>query len=515
MRVRRTTAALILATVLIAASLGGVPSVRAELETGNITRYSTQGYLGIPPTPPYNVSFRQASLREVLQFLAWIAEINIMIPEGIEGVVNVNFSDITIGDALNTIIKANSLEYTIEGGVLRIGKGEQFKETGEDLKTHTFRLHFAPAARMAEQVRMLLSNRGSVIADERTNSVIVRELPSNIDNVRRFVDDVDVKDTQVLIESKLLEATRTFSQSLGIQWGVTRGAAGDSFRVAGFDVNQQGGTTQQTTPIGATIGGRSVMVDFPPSVPTSGLIIGTLFKGVNIDAQILAAEKRGDAYVISDPSIVTSNGSQAKIRSGATLLIQSSGDINIGTGGAGSTTSGTTGGTGLQEIETGVELKVTPQITMGDYVKLDIEVETSTPDFARAVQGIPIIVDNTANTAVLVKDGETTVIGGLSRYSDSLQKNRVPYLHRIPLLGNLFKGRDKMKENTELMVFIKPTIVRGEGRLPAQVRVREVEQRQEAMYMEPIIDPRKKAEEKLRLQERIQDRSGRGNKYVR
>jgi type IV pilus assembly protein PilQ len=471
---------------------------QGHMDTGTVSRYAPSRYFGISGGERYDISFRRASLREVVQFLAWIADINIMIPEGIDGVVNTKFRDIGVVDALNTILKANSLEYTLEGNVMRIGKGDQFKETGEDLKTQTFRLRFAPAKEMGSKIQVLLSSRGSVIADERTNSLVVREIPSNIDKVRRFIEDVDIKDAQVLIESKILEATRSFSRSIGIQWGINRGADGSRIRVGGV------------SDVGQADSGRNLNVNLPPDSPTSGLLIGSLFKGTNIDVQILAAEQRGDAYVISDPSIVTSNGKSANIRSGATLLVQGAGTVNIGTG-TGATS--TTAGGGLQEIETGVELTVTPQIMLDDYVKLDIEAVTSNPDFSRAVQGIPIIVDNTATTTVLVKDGETTVIGGLTRFADSLSKRRVPYLSRIPLLGNLFKSKDRVAENTELMVFIKPTVIRVEGIAPAQVRIRDLEERKEAMFLKPMLDPHKDIQKKMRKASRAKRRKG--NKYVR
>ncbi|MBT3181300.1 MAG: hypothetical protein HN337_02190 [Deltaproteobacteria bacterium] len=433
-----------------------------------------------------------------MQFLSWIADINIIIPEGIEGVVNVNFREIRVSDAMNAIIRANSLEYTIEGRVVRIGKDEQFKETGEDLKTETFRLRFAPAMEMLPKVQTLLTSRGSAVGDDRTNSLIIRELLSNIDNIRRFIEDVDVKDTQVLIESKILEATRAFSRSLGIQWGLNRGQDGWDFRFGGVQS------------VGQADSQRNLNVNMAPTAPTSGLLLGSFFKNTNLDIQLLAAEQRGDIYVISDPSVVTSNGKAANIRSGATLLIQGTGSVNIGTSGG---TTASTGSSSLEEVETGVELTVTPQITIDDYVKLNIEAVTSTPDFSRAIQGIPVIVDNTATTTVLVKDGETTVIGGLSRYQDNLTKRSVPYLHKIPLLGNAFKSKDKRIENTELMVFIKPTIIRVQGTEPAQMRVREVERRREAMYIEPILNPKKDDEKEIKKEEMI--RSQRGNKYSR
>lgn len=469
-----------------------------SMDTGTVNRTTPANYFNIASGDKFEITFRQASLRDALQFLSWIGDINIMIPEVLDGAVNSSFKDVSIADALNAIIKINTLEYTLEGNVIRIGKSDQFKESGEDLKTETVRLHYAIAKDMAAKIKVLLSGRGSVVDDERTNSLILREIPSNIENVKRFVSDVDIKDAQVLIESKILEATRSFSRDLGIQWGITKGS------------NTSKGSVAGVTAVGQADSGRNLNVNLPTTAtPTSGLMIGSFFKGANLDIQISAAEQRGDIYVISDPSIVTSNGKMANIRSGTKFYVQNSSTVNIGTTTGGSTSAGG----GLQEIQTGVELRVIPQITIENYVKLDIEAITSTPDFSRAVQGIPVILDNTAKTMVLVKDGETTVIGGLSRYSDALSRKSVPYLSKIPLLGNLFKSKNKTKDNSELMVFIKPTIVRVEGEAPAQMRIREVEERRQEMYLTPVINPEEDAKKQAAKEKLAKSR--RGNKYMR
>jgi type IV pilus assembly protein PilQ len=476
------------------------------IDTGNVSGISSRTYLGKPDGPRYDITFRDASLKETLQFLAWIADLNIVLPETLEGTVAVSFRGVRVEEALNAIIRSKGMEYAVEGNVVRIGKAEQFQANGEDLKTETFRLRYAPAKDTATKIGPLLSSRGSVIADDRTNSIIVREVPANIDKVRRFIGDIDIKDAQVLIESKILEATRRFTQALGIQWGLNRGADGSAFRVGGVQA------------IGQSDSGRNLNTNFSPTftgstiTPTSGLMIGSLFKGTNLDIQILAAENRGDIYIISDPSIVTSNGKAANIRSGQTLLLQNtSGTVNIGTAGGQAATTGTS----LTEKKTGIELTVTPQITIHDYVKMEIEAVTSEPDYTRQVQGIPVIIDNTAKTTVLVRDGETTVIGGLSRYSDSFNKHRVPYLSRIPLVGNLFKGKDRDMQNTELMVFIKPSIIRQEGTEPAQVRIRDVEERREAMMLQPILDPEKTKAEQAKAGQIPKHKDERGNKYER
>ncbi|OGQ23394.1 MAG: hypothetical protein A3I05_05525 [Deltaproteobacteria bacterium RIFCSPLOWO2_02_FULL_44_10] len=471
----------------------------SAVDTGSISETPlTDSVFGVQAEEVFSIHFRQASLREALQLLSRVAKVNIIIPEGIEGLVTVHFRDVAVKDALNAIVKANALDYTVEGGVIRIAKGDAFKETGENLQTETFHLNYATSKNMVSQVQSLLSSRGSVFADDRTNSLVVRDLPANIENAGRFLDRVDVRDAQVLIESKILEVTRTFSRALGIQWGVTK--PGSRVDLRGLE------------DVGAAQSDRNLNVDLPAASPSGGvgLILGRLAGGTQIDLQISAAEARGDAYVISDPSIVTSNGMLAEIRSGTTLLINAQGDINIGSA---SSTSAAGGGSGLQQIETGVQLNVTPQISRNDYVKLTIEAVTSQPDFTRAVQGLPSIIDNTAKTTVLVKDGETTVIGGLTRFSESDQKNEVPGFARIPLIGNLFRSKSRRKENTELMVLVKPTIVTNDGTLPVQMRVRSIEKRRDAMYLEPLSDPLRDEEKKMKREMRKNVKSG--NKYTK
>lgn len=412
-------------------------SVVLAVDTGSVANTASSNVFN---NAKYTITLRDAELKEALRFLATVDGMNIIIPEDLTGVVNVSFDDVTIMDAMNSIIKANSLDFAVERDVMRIGKAGQFSLTGEDLQTETIRLKFATAKDLVDKIKVLLTDRGSVLADERTNSVVVREKQTNLDNVKRFVNDVDIRDTQILIEARIVEATRDFSRNLGVQWGVNQ--SGNRVNVTGVSA------------VGKADNDSLLNVNLPAQNPTSGLglLIGTLTGGTNIDIQLTAAEQKGDARVISEPSIVTSNGVTAKIRSGETLLIKTTGDMNIGS-------AVVPGDTGLHEVETGVELDVTPQISGGSLVKLKIAAETSQPDFSREVEGIPVIVDNTASTEVMVLDGQTTVIGGLIKFTGSDTVKKVPFLADIPVLGNMFKSRAKAKRNTELMIFIRPSVI--------------------------------------------------------
>ena len=153
----------------------------SAVDTGSISETPlTDSVFGVQAEEVFSIHFRQASLREALQLLSRVAKVNIIIPEGIEGLVTVHFRDVAVKDALNAIVKANALDYTVEGGVIRIAKGDAFKDTGENLQTETFHLNYATSKNMVSQVQSLLSSRGSVFADDRTNSLVVPDLPPNI-----------------------------------------------------------------------------------------------------------------------------------------------------------------------------------------------------------------------------------------------------------------------------------------------------------------------------------------------
>lgn len=478
--------------ILILCSLLGVlcvtfqvSSAPSNVDTGSISGYKTTTSTQFGSGTDFYVALADSELKEALRFLAKVSGLNIMIPEDLTGVVNVSFDNVDIMDAINSIVRANDLDYAIERGILRVGKTGQFTNTGEDLKTETIRLSYATAKDLTEKVKTLLTERGSVLSDERTNSLVIRERLANIDSVRRFIKDIDIRDAQVLIEARIVEATRDFARDIGIQWGIN--TAANRVNVVGVNA------------VGQSDANRNLNVNLPADNPTSGigLLIGTLAGGTNIDVAITAAEQKGDARIISEPSIVTSNGVPANIRSGETLLIKTTGDLNIGA-------ATVPGDTGLHQIDTGVKLTVTPQISGQTYVKLSIEAETSQPDFTREVENIPVIVDNTASTEVLVVDGQTTVIGGLAKFSGSDTVKRVPFLSSIPLLGNLFKSKAKQMRNTELMIFIRPLILKPLENFEMDNALYEDS---EAEKEKTIVTPLDKKKEAKRT-ERLEDEGG-------
>lgn len=390
------------------------------------------------------IEFQNADLRDALILLSKAAGLNLIAPGDLAGQVTVSFNGIEIMEAIRSMLRVNGFEYAIESGIIRVGKPEAFAG-GTDLLTESFRLKYATAKDLMLTVKPLLSDRGQVIADARTNTLTVKDRDPIVSSIRSLVAAVDRKDNQVRIEARIVDATRDFSRSLGIRWGVS--GQKDNVTVSGSQ--DVGSNTDTGNPLNVNLGAEN---------PTSGvgLIIGQLAGSFNIEAQLTAAEQHGEVKILSKPVVTTLNNMPAKIRSGTKIFVKSTSSINVGTSGGTSADAATAS---LQEIDTGIELTVTPQISIDKFIKLKIDASQSEADFSRTVDGIPAVVDSTASTTVLLEDGATTVIGGLYRVRTSKQRRGVPGFQHVPVVGYLFQSRSKTKTDTELMIFITPKLL--------------------------------------------------------
>lgn len=392
----------------------------------------------------YDLFFKNAGLKEALRIIATAGKFNLILPEDMSGQVTLSFNDTLLKDALSSILRVNGYEFAEENSIVRVGKPADFGEGGY-FETTQIPLRYANAKEMAGKIKNFLSDKGSVVADERTNTISIKDRKSVIEDLWAIIQKFDLKDPQIRIEAKILDVTRTFSRALGIQWGITRTVTNG---VSGFGASGAGSSSTTSNPFN---------VNLPAGNPTSGagILIGQLAGGLDIEAQITAAEANGDIHVISRPSVTTVNNQPANIRSGVKIYVKATSDITVGT------SSGTGGGSssGLEEINTGVELTVTPQITDNNTIKLKIEAVESQADFSRTVDGIPAVIDNTASTTVLVRDGETTIIGGMIKTDKSKSVSSVPGFSKIPILGWFFKSKSQDKTDNELLIFITPHLV--------------------------------------------------------
>lgn len=427
--------------------LPGEVVLKADLEEHHIKMNGYSSPVQKTGTGQFTIEFRQAELKNVLKLLAKAGGYNLILPEDMAGWVNLSFANIALQDAIKSILKVNSYSYAMENDIMRVGKPDEFKG-GTDLQAITVPLKYATAKTLAENVKSLLSDKGTVTAEERTNTLSVKDYDANIEGIKNYIDKVDKRDQQVVIEAHIVDASTDFSRSVGIQWGIS--GTPDRLTVSG-------GNNSGTVTVGA-LTATPAHVNLGAENPTSAAAfrIGRLPGGTLIDMQLSAAENRGEVKIISRPSVTTLNNKAAKIRSGTTIYVKSTSNINVGT------TAGTGGAStsDLQTIETGIQLDVTPQITPDNYVKLVIDAQESEADYARTVDGIPAILDNTASTTVILKDGETAVIGGLIKRRDNASRSSVPGFSKIPVIGLFFKNKIKANTHNELMVFITPRIVR-------------------------------------------------------
>lgn len=409
--------------------------ILSQLEEDYIVRMANYSpHLEVRSPGKYFIDFYNADIRKVLYTLAKISSMNLIVPENLAGRVTVSFMNTDVQNAIASILRVNDLEYATENGIMRVGKAEQFKD-GSDLKVYTASLRYATAEKVSEKLKTFLSERGSSTFDSRTNTVIIKDHANVIDNARRFLASIDKKDPQVSIEAKIIDASRSFSRSLGIQWGFTSGP--NNLILRG---NQDVGTITGSPHSGS-------VANFPANNPTSGLdlLVGRLPWNTSLQSQLSAAESNGSIRIISKPNVTTLNNQKATIQSGLTLYVK--------------TDSGTDQGAQVQAIETGITLDVTPQITLNRMVKLTLSAVESEADFSRTVDGIPAIINNTVTSTVLVPDGETAVIGGLLKVRSTKEKRGVPGLSKVPVLGWLFKSTTRTKDDNELMIFITPKII--------------------------------------------------------
>jgi type IV pilus assembly protein PilQ len=314
------------------------------------------------------------------------------------------------------------------------------------------------------QVDGVLTPRGSVLVDEFSNTLIVRDVGLGIRNARELVRRLDVQTPQVLIESNIVEATTDFARELGVQWGYRRSVGPQTGTSTG--VNFPGTVNFGGSGLTSSASNLPFMVDFPAGgnfAPGAGsaldLALGSLDGSHSLDIRLTALEERGKGRIISRPRVVTLNNVPSTIKSLTILRVRlpSTGTvISTGAGGqAGSSESAT------EKIETGIILTVTPQVSSDGYVLLDLFVKSSQADFTRTVDNIPTEITREATSHLLVRDGQTVVLGGIYRDTWTDNLSGLPFFSSIPGLRWLFQSESKSKRREDLLVFLTPRVLVG------------------------------------------------------
>jgi type IV pilus assembly protein PilQ len=415
----------------------------------------------------YDVQLKDAPLGDVIKLLAMMQNKNVVMPSKLEDLVNASFPEVTLQAAMQAVLESRDLTSHEKNDVIRIMTRKDQEALGGDLNTRTFTLKYAKAKDIKEQAAQLVSARGTVMVDERTNTLTMRDTANYVKNMESYIESIDFVDRQVLIEARIVEASTGFVQSFGIKWGVKIDASGIKMNgVPGINNNTSntagtGGTG--SAPITGTTGtgtsatpgltGANYINTTRAANPLAAVAIGIPFSSSNLDLELSAAENNNKLTVLSRPSIMTMNNQPATIHSGKKVFMQIPGQVGLNPNGQLGAVNN------LQNISAGITMVVTPQITIDGKIRLNIDVTSSQFNEATIGTASMQITDNNAKTQVLLNDGETTVLGGLYQATKSNAKGGIPFLSRIPLIGALFRNSTDADDKRELLVFIKPKIV--------------------------------------------------------
>ncbi|MGH9776887.1 MAG: type IV pilus secretin PilQ [Candidatus Acidiferrales bacterium] len=419
---------------------------------------ATRRYTG----EPISVNLKDVDLKDFFRLIHEISGLNIIVDPSVKGNVTMVLIDVPWDQALDIVLKNNNLGATLEGNVLRIATLDTLKkeqETQRDLAkaraeavdpvTVPRQLSYARAQDLETVLRRFLSSRGEIIRDDRTNTIIIRDIPSVIPEVDNLIRQLDRKSLQVEIEARVVSASRAFSREIGVNLAFAfTTTGGRSVYGGGLGESSPLESGEGLPPVPLVLSGGSALplaTNFPVAA-TSALLFGHRSPNFALDAILSAAENRDIAKVLSKPRLVTQNNIRAEVKQGTRIPVQTVVNNTIST----------------QFIDVVLKLEVKPQITAEGTVFLDINIENTSidPGIAR-INGIPALATQATTTQVLIADGGTVVVGGVMVTNNSTNVAQVPLLGSIPVIGHLFKRTRVSTDTRELLFFITPRILPG------------------------------------------------------
>lgn len=436
----------------------GEPAPAAAAPTPRATSAKPQGPYG---GEPISVNFKDIDLKDFFRLIHEISGLNVVVDPTVSGKVTIVLDEVPWDQALDIVLRNNSLDKQLEGNVLRIATKATLKREAEERRdlakaeaeavpkeTITRTLSYAKASAVRDTLRRFLSPRGEVLADERSNTLVINDIPTVFPTINTLLDQLDRKGQQVEIEARVVSATRTFAREIGTQFGfATTGLGGR---------NVFGGLIGQTSPIET-----GLLLPLPPLVasgtnqiplisnlgvgaPTSGASFAHRSPNFALDFIISAAEAKGVGKLLSRPKVITQNNEPAVVKQGTKIPIQTVINNTIT----------------VQFIDAVLKLEVTPQITAEGTIFMDILVEnTAIDEGIPRIQNIPALTTQSAETKVLIGDGGTVVVGGIIISSQRTDIAQVPLLGSIPIIGHLFKRTAVSSSSQELLFFVTPRIV--------------------------------------------------------
>jgi type IV pilus assembly protein PilQ len=425
---------------------------------------------------PISLDFQGADLRAVLRTFAEVSGLNIVIDPSVQGTVDVALRDVPWDQALDIILRANKLGYSVDGTIVRIAplatlsaeekdRSELVKAQADagQLSTLTRQLSYSKGEEIVTLLKQanILSNRGQAFVDVRTNTLIVTDLQERLTSTTALIDTLDKPQPQVEIEARIVQTNKTYARQLGVQWGFN-GAASPQFGNttnlafpnsvliggrAGVSQGATGGGTQgNASGVGTSATATAVNLGVAAASSAVGLTLGSVNGAFNLDVALSALESSGNGKVLSTPKVSTLNNVAAEMSQGVQIPIQTVANNTVT----------------VTFKDAALKLLVTPQITAANTVIMQVQLENASPDYTKSVNNIPPIDTQRAITTVLVSDGQTTVIGGIFTSRSTNQTDTTPGLGNIPILKWLFKRDAVRDENTELLIFITPKIVKNQ-----------------------------------------------------
>jgi type IV pilus assembly protein PilQ len=419
---------------------------------------------------PISVNLKDVDLRDFFRLIHEISGLNVVLDPAVKGTLTIVLDEVPWDQALDIVLQNNGLDKQLNGNVLRIATRDTMKKEADSSRelekaqaeatapvTVTRVLSYAKATNMTGTLKKFLSTRGDIFADDRSNQLIIRDIPSTIPVLDNLIRQLDRKSQQVEIEARVVSASRSFAQDIGTQLGFAGTTTSGRSLFAGLNSVGGSGITPGTgvpgnpITVSGTTGnavntGLPLVTNFPATSPTSGFGFSHRSPNFAVDFFISAAEAKGVGKLLSKPRIVTQNNQKATVKQGTKIPIQTT--IN-------NTVS-------VQYIDAVLKLEVTPQITAEGTVYMDVLVENTQVDNGIIrIQGIPALDTQSAETKILVQDGGTVVIGGVIVTSQQTNIQQTPFVGSLPLIGNLFKRTSVSVSSQELLFFLTPRIIPG------------------------------------------------------
>ena len=421
-----------------------------------------------------SIDIKNADIHNILRLLAKEGSVNIITSDDVKGDVTLHLKLVPWDQVLDIVLRSKGLAAVREGNIVRVAPQELIAAEREaelkaaelatklkELQVKLITVNHAVAENLIPRVRSVLSERGAVEFDARTNTVIVKDIDDHLDAAEDLVRRLDTQTPQVLIESRIVEVNSVDEYQLGIQWGGDATASAATGNPTGLRfpsvIGVSGGADDPQAPVEGTSTNPNYVVNLPAQAGTGsggvlGMTLGSVGGAMNLNLRLSALENRGSVKIISSPKITTLDNEEAVISQGVSIPISQVSANGVST----------------VFFDAVLRLTVKPHVTQDGNIYIDLKAENNTPDFQNVgARGDPTILKKEARTQLLLKDGDTTVIGGIYTSNAGYSESEVPFFARIPVLGALFRTYRESDRRTELLIFVTPRIV---NRAAASVR---------------------------------------------